>query len=100
MGQDYAVGVREGFEEAVHEFANKRLHLACLSEQLQYNCSLSKGQTRREAGTQSHGPVSPMRTGRQTARPPNFCFGGFLFIFTRRFPYPVRETKKFCPGTM
>jgi len=38
---------------------------------------MSKRQTHREVGAQSHGSVKLMRTGWQTARPPKF--------FIRRF---------------
>jgi hypothetical protein len=41
---------------------------------------MSKRQTHREVGAQSHGSVRLMRTDWQTARPPKFLFGGSIYI--------------------
>jgi hypothetical protein len=42
---------------------------------------MSKRQTRRETGAQSHGSARLMRTGRQTARPPKFfCLAVFVCL--------------------
>ena len=40
---------------------------------------VSKRQSCREAGTQSHGSSSLMHRDWKIARPPKFSFGGFLF---------------------
>jgi hypothetical protein len=49
----------------------KRLQLACIFGGGKYNGIVSKGQTHREVGTQSHGSSNLMRRGWKTARPPN-----------------------------
>jgi hypothetical protein len=70
--------------EMLKRHLTKRLQLACIFEGGKYNGNVSKGQTHREVGTQSHGSCSLMRIDWETARPPKI-FGGFFIYSLKRW---------------
>jgi len=73
----------------------KRLQWTCLFPQASYNMCGSKRQTRREAGTQSHGSSSHCV---EVVRPPDRrnYIGGF-FVYKEALAQSTKVTLKFSP---